>query len=65
MKRDAKPLTVLPSQGTPAAVLGVESFVPLFLRWREANALPNIESCSPVPEKLEGQVRRLDRRSTA
>jgi len=65
MNRQRTPLTVLPSRGVPATALGVELFLPLFLRWREAHDLPNIESRSLVPEVEQGQVRRLDRRPAA
>jgi hypothetical protein len=64
MKRAAKPLTVLPSKGLPNVALGVEFFLPLFLRWRDVHDPSQIESCRPVPEIEQGQVRRIHRRTT-
>ena len=49
IKRAAKPLTVLPSKGLPDIALGVQSFMPLFIRWRDANALSEIEPSRPLP----------------
>ena len=63
IKRPAKPLTVLPSKGLSDETLGVELFLHLFLRWRHANGLPNIEPSRVVPAVQQGQVRRLDRRT--
>ena len=65
MQREAKPLVVLPSEGIPDAALGVELFVPLFIRWREAHDLPNFESRCTLSKVQQGQVRRLDRRPAA
>jgi len=65
IKRPAERLTVLPSKGLPDNAVGVEFFLPLFLRWRDAHDLPKIESSSPVPEIEQGPVRRIDRRSAA
>ena len=64
IKRAAKPLIVLPSKGLPNVALGVEFFLPLFLRWRDVHDLSKIESCRPVLEIEQGQVGRINRRTT-
>jgi len=65
VKRESHNVIVLDSIGSPAPELGVESFLALFVKWRENDGNSNLESCSTLPPIKQGPVRRIDRRTAA
>jgi hypothetical protein len=68
IRHPAKPLNVLPSKGSPDVALGVQSFLPLFLRWREAGALfesePRRLSTSDNEQAVPNSAQRSEAKST-